>query len=579
MSRLDGVIILGADGRPIIQSHFRSSNHALALAHIDFYNHASSSSSSSSSALPLLWVPGVPSASPATHADGGEDDEEVAEGTVVRIGNGKQRELDWQEALADQGAALAHIKHGSLTFLCPVSAEINPMLPLTFLRALLSLLAIYCGGLAQVNEHSIREHFDVVYQILEETLDDGWPLFTEPNALQDLIITQSWLDRVTKVVNATGLTSAPSPQLNELSPIPWRRANVYHRNQEFYADVVDSLEGTLDAPHHSHRPLILDLYTRLSCRSKLSGNPEVSLTLSANASSLLTDAALHPCVRHRKWVKDQIFSFVPPDGPFELANFRVGEPLALPFGSAQDSARRSKSGLLQMPNAGNGWERDVPFLVQSSFEVKPMETRSGGGGSSRHGSQVDFSISIQSRLPGSTAIENIVVSVGLGAGAHSVDAVASGGGTGTSTTTGSGTPTAGQNQPISLSSTQSSSALKTVTDALSTTVAALGTASVGAAANKSGAWVLDQGTRTLKWEIPRLSSGAERPALLKGSFITADSPPRIAAAVRTTFSIPMHSLSNVRVNSVHIAGEGGPGFKVFKGIRNVVEGDLEWRRF
>ncbi|KAK0535727.1 hypothetical protein OC834_001415 [Tilletia horrida] len=624
MSRLDGVIILGPDGRALIQSHFRSSD-ALPLSHIDHLNHAASgaanaaAAASSSSALtsvgagpsssataasasplasaaraaqlrPLLWVPGVPPP-PLTHPDASSDDEEDNSASSRRAG--KQRELDWQDALAEQGAALAHIEHGGLKFLCPVSAEINPLLPLTFLRALLSLLAIYAGGLSNVNEHSVREHFDVVYQLLEETLDDGWPLFTEPNALQDLIITQSWLDRVTKVVNATGLTSVPSPQANELSSIPWRRANVYHRSQEFYADAIDSLEGTFDA---QGRPLILELFARIACRSKLSANPELTLTLSgahSNSLSVLNDPILHPCVRHRKWTKDRIFSFVPPDGSFELANFRVGDPLSLPLGSIHASARKAKSGLIQLPSGGNGWERDVPILLKSFFEVKPVDAaptqgrdrdRDRGSAASssgahahqqhaRHGVQVEFSLTVQSRLPPNLPIENIVVSVALGPGAHSVDAAASGGGVGQGASDGSSP------LPVSLqSATSGASALKTVTDALSTTVAALGSAAVVHPGGKAGAWVFDQGACVLRWELPKLGSGADRPAVLKGSFVTLDSPPRIAPAVRTTFAVPNHSLSNVRVGSVQIAGEG-PTLKVFKGIRSVVEGDLEWRRF
>jgi len=138
--------------------------------------------------------------------------------------------------------------------------------------------------------------------------------------------------------------------------------------------------------------------------------------------------------------------------------------------------------------------------------------------------------------------------------------------------------------PISLSSSSTNfsysanSTFKTVTDALSTTVAALGSAAVVHAGGKAGAWVYEQGSSLLKWEIPKLGSAADRPATLKGSFVTLDSPPRYAAAIRTTFSIPNHSLANIRIGSVQIAGEG-PALKVFKGILNVVEGDLEWRRF
>ncbi|KAE8216577.1 hypothetical protein CF327_g240 [Tilletia walkeri] len=565
MSRLDGVIILGADGRPLIQSHFRSSN-ALPLAHIDHFNHASTSSSSH--LPPLLWLPGIP---PSTTSTTEEDTEHSS----------------WTQA--EQGAAQAHLTHNNITLLTPLSAESNPLLPLTFLRTFLSLLAIYAGGLDRVNEASVREHFDVVYQLLEESLDEGWPLFTEGSALADLVVTQSWLDRVSKVVQATGLPnlpSAPPPQPTELSPIPWRRANISHWNEEFHADVIDSLEGTLSP---SYTPIILELFSRISCRSRLSANPEVSLSVTSNTGRIegvMSDVVLHPCVRHRKWTRDRVFSFVPPDGQFELAQFRIGEPLAFPVGSVHASSRKSKTGAVQLPSGGNGWERDIPLLLQSSFDVQPLEVegRSGSGvnptsSTDRNpsrgvgvGSRVEFSLTVQSRLPTNLPLENIVISIRLGPGAHSVDAAATGGGIGS----GPDVPA-----PPSLNGSLGGGTLKSVTDAIS----ALGTGTVvHTGGGKAGSWVFEQGSSMLRWEILKLGSAAERPAVLKGSFMTSDSPPRIASAVRTTFSIPNHSLSNVRVGSIHVAGEGPSkgmfkGLKVFKGIRTVVEGDLEWRRF
>lgn len=69
------------------------------------------------------------------------------------------------------------------------------MLPLTFLHTLLSVLQLYLGD--PLTEESIRENFDVVYQLLEEMLDEsGQPLNTEYNSLRDIVREPSWVQSV-----------------------------------------------------------------------------------------------------------------------------------------------------------------------------------------------------------------------------------------------------------------------------------------------------------------------------------------------------------------------------------------------
>jgi AP-3 complex subunit mu len=46
------------------------------------------------------------------------------------------------------------------------------------------------------DENAIKENFSTVYQLLEEMLDNGWPLTTEPNALQDMIRPPSVMGKV-----------------------------------------------------------------------------------------------------------------------------------------------------------------------------------------------------------------------------------------------------------------------------------------------------------------------------------------------------------------------------------------------
>ena len=108
--------------------------------------------------------------------------------------------------------------------------------------------------------------------------------------------------------------------------IPWRRANVRHTSNELYVDIVETLTVTL-AP--SGRPLAAFANGSIAFTSKISGLPDLLLTLSASGGKLGMEKAVelpvfHPCVRLARWKeRPGELSFVPPDGRFMLAGYEV----------------------------------------------------------------------------------------------------------------------------------------------------------------------------------------------------------------------------------------------------------------
>ena len=114
--------------------------------------------------------------------------------------------------------------------------------------------------------------------------------------------------------------------VNNGPAIPWRRANVRHTSNELYVDIVESLSVTL-AP--SGRPLAAFANGSIAFTSKISGVPDLLLTLSASGGKLGMEKAIelpvfHPCVRLARWrERPGELSFVPPDGKFMLAGYEV----------------------------------------------------------------------------------------------------------------------------------------------------------------------------------------------------------------------------------------------------------------
>ncbi|XP_057962625.1 AP-3 complex subunit mu isoform X2 [Malania oleifera] len=210
---------------------------------------------------------------------------------------------------------LFQIVREGITFLACTQVEMPPLMGIEFLCRVADVLSDYLGGL---NEDLIKDNFVIVYELLDEMIDNGFPLTTEPNILREMIAPPNIVSKVLSVV--TGSTSNVSNTLPgaTASSVPWRTTDPKHPNNEVYVDLVEEMDAILN------RDGILvkcEIYGEVQVKSHLSGLPD--LTLSFSNPSILNDVRFHPCVRFRPWESHQILSFVPPDGQFKLMSYRV----------------------------------------------------------------------------------------------------------------------------------------------------------------------------------------------------------------------------------------------------------------
>ncbi|KAI4138547.1 MAG: hypothetical protein LQ341_004620 [Variospora aurantia] len=229
---------------------------------------------------------------------------------------------------------LFSLVHSNLLFLSTASTDVEPLFILEFLHRIIDVFEEFIGGPLLASR--IESSYDVVAQLLGEMCDAGSVCNTEPNALRDDVDIPGWMDKFLGGVGLPGSPgSLPSGGLKhqlKLAPIPngpaipWRRANVRHTSNELYVDILETLRVTL-AP--SGRPLAAIANGSIACTSKISGVPDLLLTLSASGGKLGLEKAIelpvfHPCVRLARWKeRPGELSFVPPDGKFMLAGYEV----------------------------------------------------------------------------------------------------------------------------------------------------------------------------------------------------------------------------------------------------------------
>lgn len=184
-------------------------------------------------------------------------------------------------SIGDTPSACCHVQCTDVRILCPISgngtsrafpaydsicidAKVDPLFGFAFLQTFIEILREYFGPLSAA---TLKDNFDVVYQVsvdgrggalcssasklLEETLDSGGhPLTTSPNALRDIVLPPSLLNKLLSVaganINATinsgsGLGSGPFS-----SPIPWRKAGLKYTSNEVYFDMVEELKAIVN---------------------------------------------------------------------------------------------------------------------------------------------------------------------------------------------------------------------------------------------------------------------------------------------------------------------------------------------
>ena len=189
-----------------------------------------------------------------------------------------------------------------------------------FLESLADVFVDYFG---ELNEHAIKDNFITVYELLEEMLDNGFPLTVEPNTLKELITPPSMINRV---FESLGADSAKTATMSYASPLtPWRRANVKYAQNEIFVDVIETIHATYSATRRNLSQLLIAGVVKVN--SRLSGNPDLSMRIRANAP--FDDVALHRCVRLNRYQESGQLAFVPPDGPFKLMTYKIRETNSL----------------------------------------------------------------------------------------------------------------------------------------------------------------------------------------------------------------------------------------------------------
>ncbi|KAG2186105.1 hypothetical protein INT43_002543 [Umbelopsis isabellina] len=180
----------------------------------------------------------------------------------------------------------------------------------------------------ELEEESIRDNFVIVYELMDEMMDFGYPQTTETKILQEYVL------RIHFTAWKCFLETQVRPPMAVTNAVSWRSEGIKYKKNEIFLDVIESVNLLVNSNGNVLRSEVLG---SVKMRCYLSGMPELRLGLndkvmfeatgratSSSAKAIeMEDVKFHQCVRLSRFENDRTISFIPPDGDFELMSYRL----------------------------------------------------------------------------------------------------------------------------------------------------------------------------------------------------------------------------------------------------------------
>jgi len=205
----------------------------------------------------------------------------------------------------------------------------------------------------------LQEHHVTLYQLLDEMVDSGVPVNVHAGGLKVLVPPPNLYNRVTSTVMGNqGIIVSDQDPL-KLLPLPWRPNNIKYASNEIYLDLIESIDATIDA---EGKVLSSAVYGTIEVNSRLSGMPDISLTLSN--SHLIDEYNFHPSVRLSRFASDRVVSFVPADGKSVLMSYKVRPPANKQDANQWQPRYIKANPWLKTPNSDNPSSVPLPLYIR-----------------------------------------------------------------------------------------------------------------------------------------------------------------------------------------------------------------------
>lgn len=271
--------------------------------------------------------------------------------TLADIFKAAQQKTD-RPIIQVKGVVFTYIRRDTLYFVSITVGNLrfNVMSVLVYLDQFVILLKKYLRT-STLDKTYVVDNFNIIYELLDESLDFGIPQLTDYNIIQDSIKIEvnlpsekyraadeqldsdSDIEEIEKEIKKKTQPDYHGFQDDEqyinsfilratTQAISWRPKGIYYAKNEFFVDVIESLEYVMDFNTSKIRKNFV--HGRIKCRSFLSGMPKLKICINKmlrEKKTFLESAKFHQCVSLESLKSSEAINFVPPDGEFDLCQY------------------------------------------------------------------------------------------------------------------------------------------------------------------------------------------------------------------------------------------------------------------
>jgi len=165
------------------------------------------------------------------------------------------------------GTAFMFIKHGNMYAVAVSSGNAQAALAFQFLHDVVKVLTSYFGDFT---EDSVRNNFVLIYELLDEVIDYGYPQNCSVEVLKMYITQEGNRRAVQERAGSSGVT------IQATGAISWRKEGIKYRKNELFIDVIEECNLMMSSKGTVLRN---DVEGKIMVKCYLSGQPECKFGL------------------------------------------------------------------------------------------------------------------------------------------------------------------------------------------------------------------------------------------------------------------------------------------------------------
>jgi len=234
------------------------------------------------------------------------------------------------------GTQFLYSKKNGMYFVFTSKTNVSPALSIELLDRIAAVIKDYCGVLT---EEAIRKNFMLVYELMDEIIDFGYPQSSTSEVLKAyvksvpiLVDTEKRSEFLTAVIKTKTTSSKTANQ------------SVTNKEQKKKDEIfVDLLEKVTVHFGPTGQVTVAEVEGAIIIKSFIKGIPKIKMGLNEdliigkspdvmNHGKLCLDQCnFHECCRFSEWDIDRTLVFFPPDGEFALIKYRCTDAFDSPF--------------------------------------------------------------------------------------------------------------------------------------------------------------------------------------------------------------------------------------------------------